>query len=1272
MAKNITKLKHRTPFKQILHFPKVVLKLFKHHWPVLVLVSITLLICFLNFEPNTFFIGWDNLPAEFNPKINITRSLFTVWQEYQSLGLLGGMSHAADLIRQIAIYLISLTSIPLSSIRYIFIFLPLFFGPLGVLFFLDRFVFSDRLGTQVSQFAAFIGALFYLLNLGTVQTFFTPFETFVYFYGFFPWLLFFLLRFIHQPRFKTFSVLLLFSVLATPSFYIETLFVVFFLSILPFFIENILREKYRLKATWITLLAFTNIFLANSFWLLPVAFFVITGGHVGELSKINTISTPEIYYRNLEFRSPLDLGLLKGFWFNFVDLSGSNNKFEFLLTVWRNHLTTPTVSLISYLLLSITLIGAFYSIKKRFPWSYATLAMAGICIFFLAGGGLFINSQIPLIGELFRSPFTKFSTPLIFAYAYFFATGSIFILDIFTFLHSRLTYPITLFTISLAIFLFISPVFSGQLVSPSMRRDIPPEYFELFDYFNQQNPATRIANFPQNNFWGWLYYDWGYRGSGFLWYGIKQPILDRAFDVWSKTSENYYEEISSALYSEDTLLFQSLLKKYSVDWILLDKHVIAPDGISDMGNAKLEKILAKTSFAHLTKKFGDKISLYRLDSDVKNFLDTTQIKVDVTPFSPLNLRPDTSWNISSDSISPRVITFQNHNQYHLQLPSLTDSEALLPVTVSYKKVGPFLVLKLVTDTPSVTINGTSSTFTTVPVITSFPLPTNNGSFVLQIDTQYFELEIPSEIENFNDYYPLTSLYLPTKNSISLKLYNGSFTQEISLDNVLKNATPKQCFVQKPNRKIEKITTSEGISLLGTDVVGCLSTPLPNQYIDGVFSYTFSYSSPTFTLGNANITNAALGAQDISQPLEPQAKPKRVRLFASTNLEPQQFNLILEANETKSIQEIHYSNIHLYFHPLISSSTFRLNPIDHQDIVLPSGDIALGFNLPKTDTIYNITQTPGSNQLFPENRNCDQFNKGDFIKTASPDGFQYQSKNAIECDFLNLRHFPHGLNYLISLDYQYQKGLPMTLCFENFSTRRCDIFERLTKTDSLQSVVNPISNSQETPGYTLHLFNQSVGNLETKNLLRSVSLNPIPLNFLKDITLASPITSESIIQPFQSTHPNEFLYTVSGNASNADTLLNLYQSRSPYWKAFLTLSSDLKASPLELILKSPFLYLVSPKLTPFDLPQNWYNSWALPKGDYTVIIVYLPQYLEFLGFVLLISTIIILIIALSYRKFSTNSAPLPSRNIFKIISRVPKIKLFKTRQSRFGQKKSLKK
>lgn len=102
-------------------------------------------------------------------------------------------------------------------------------------------------------------------------------------------------------------------------------------------------------------------------------------------------------------------------------------------------------------------------------------------------------------------------------------------------------------------------------------------------------------------------HEWGYSGSGFLWYGIEQPILDRAFDVWSPYNEGFYGEFSNALYScnptvgpglptsSSQLGFQpgflsrpgpgeqvcesqieNVLQKYDVRYVLLDESVIAP------------------------------------------------------------------------------------------------------------------------------------------------------------------------------------------------------------------------------------------------------------------------------------------------------------------------------------------------------------------------------------------------------------------------------------------------------------------------------------------------------------------------------------------------------------------------------------------------------------------------------------------------------------------------------------------------------------------------
>ncbi|MEJ2276721.1 MAG: hypothetical protein P8Y70_03075, partial [Candidatus Lokiarchaeota archaeon] len=65
--------------------------------------------------------------------------------------------------------------------------------------------------------------------------------------------------------------------------------------------------------------------------------------------------------------------------------------------------------------------------------------------------------------------------------------------------------------------------------------------FELYEFFGKAPKQARVAFFPVQTFWGWNFYSWNYRGSGFLWYGIEQPILDRAFDVWSKHNEDYYQ-----------------------------------------------------------------------------------------------------------------------------------------------------------------------------------------------------------------------------------------------------------------------------------------------------------------------------------------------------------------------------------------------------------------------------------------------------------------------------------------------------------------------------------------------------------------------------------------------------------------------------------------------------------------------------------------------------------------------------------------------------------
>jgi len=1280
--KNITKAKHRFPLRQIRHLPVF----FRRYWPIILLLLITLSLAFLNYEPGTFLIGWDNLSSELAPATNLRRAIFSVWEEYQSLGLLGGMGHAADLPRVFVLYLFSLIpGLPTSLFRYLFSFFPLVLGTIGVYLFLYHRLFKNKLDSRTVQYASFLGGLFYLLNLSTMQTFFTPFESFIYFYGAFPWMLYFITGHLEDHTWKSLLALFIVSFISAPSFYIETLFVVFLLSLIPIFIEYFSSPKKKIHSVKKIFISIFTVLIPNLFWFLPVVFFVLTNGHVGESAKINLISSPETYYRNLQFGNLSNIVLLKGYFFNFVDLSGLG-KFDYLLSVWRSHLEIPFTVFIGYLIFFIVLIGLYYSFTKKFFWAKSLFGILVICLFFLLDGGFIINNTIPLVGELFRSPFTKFSTPLSFTYACFFSIGTVFLLDIFTYLHNRFTYPLTLFTVSFLLIVFMSPSFSGNFINSNMRLTLPKEYQDLFSYLQTQDPATRIANFPQYTFWGWNYYDWGYRGSGFLWYGIKQPILDRAFDVWDKSSEKYYEEISSALFSNNQTEFEKIIDTYSINWILLDKHVISPDGKTDLGYTTLEKFLTSSSKFSLNKNFNDQIFLYqtKLSEPTQNFLSISQPITNnsepTTPFSSLSLRPNQDWtekagflSISSsitgvmpDLIGPLVpegghpgILLDSGSKpgmtsTTLSVPSFSDSEKLIPVKVEYQKLSSHLIVRLTPISPILFLDNQQINLEITPTILEIPIDQSLTTFILQIDHNFWSIQIPAEIPNVADFMSLATSYLPTNDRFPVNLYDATANNTIDLNNSFSVADPTQCYIHKLNRKIEKIVTPASVSLLGTDVVGCLSAPLPLVPPSSLISLSFTYSSPTLTPANANISDKDFSSSEIPQPLEPRSVPKPAQIFANSTGKYQQVNLILEASDTKSVQEIVYQNIGVSVFQQLFSATSQIKNIPSQEIIIKDPPNRLQVSLPVTDSTFDIRQIPESNGLFPENRNCDQFNDGKTVKIISEAGFLYQSQDAIECDYLNLRHLPHSLNYLLSFNADFQKGLPLTVCLENYSTHRCDIYERLSKTNISQSLIQPISNSAEPTGYTLHLFNQSIGSRITTNLLRSITIRPIPLNFLKDINISksssviSTVVEKSQIttSDISSNHPAEFLYTVSISSSvipsgveGSHSTLNLYQTKSSYWKAVQVSEKDLRLPTWLLVSKIFFSYPQLTKLNHYNT-NSWFSSWLLPQ--YTVIpsgvegsqntkqiylaLIYLPQYLEFIGLALIPFSLIFLIIS----------------------------------------------
>ena len=114
----------------------------KRFWSIFILIAFSAIVFFLNYEPGSWLLGWDNLVPEFNFSLNLKRSLFSAWQEYQGLGLAGGMAHGASLSRELILWILS-PLVPLHFTRYFWVFLMLIIGPVGV-WFLTDFIFNNK------------------------------------------------------------------------------------------------------------------------------------------------------------------------------------------------------------------------------------------------------------------------------------------------------------------------------------------------------------------------------------------------------------------------------------------------------------------------------------------------------------------------------------------------------------------------------------------------------------------------------------------------------------------------------------------------------------------------------------------------------------------------------------------------------------------------------------------------------------------------------------------------------------------------------------------------------------------------------------------------------------------------------------------------------------------------------------------------------------------------------------------------------------------------
>ncbi len=587
----------------------------KNLYPSILFLLVLILFLF-NYNPGTYLTGWDNLQTELYPSLGVERAFFSVWQEYQSFGLVAGMAHAADLVRAVAVWILSLL-LPQSLVRYVLHFLLVFLGALGIYTLLLTLLQSRKPSTHLHEnLYAFAGAMYYLLNFGSIQILYVPFEAFTVMYGLLPWMVLVFIHFIadHTIARRTGMAFLLINFIGTSAFVAQQNFLVYGM-VLAAFSAGYWVTHRSWKTIQRILVAFLLIGVINSFWLVPQMYFLKTNGQVVKESKMNQLATEDVKYQNLEKGTPGDFLFMNGF---FVDLQGNN---RLLFEPWRMHRENTAIMIVVGILSSIPLAGLFY--KSRFRYSIAGIYIL-VALFLIGSTPPFswANSlfrSIPIVDQIFRSPFTKWIIPysliasICFGYAMLVITSLLYRIKK---LHSYSFY----FSIGAIMLVLITsvPAFTGNYVAREMRVSVPAEYIEVMEMFRNIDPSKRIALLPDYTFWGWFNHKWGYNGSGFLWYGIKQPIVSRTFDVWNENSESYFWEIKYAIDSENKDLFEKVLEKYDIDYLIFDNSLLPISStIKGMQYDRLENLLLDSIRTVLVKE-NKYLQVYKVERDVSD------------------------------------------------------------------------------------------------------------------------------------------------------------------------------------------------------------------------------------------------------------------------------------------------------------------------------------------------------------------------------------------------------------------------------------------------------------------------------------------------------------------------------------------------------------------------------------------------------------------------------------------------------------------------------
>ena len=1228
---------------------KKYIKVFQFLLPILAVLIIEILLFKSNFLPGTWLTGWDSTQPELNIKEHLIRNLGAVWQEYRGLGVLDGMAHSVNIVHTFYIWILSLF-MQANLVRYFFVFLMHGLGGLGV-YFLVRFLFKTK-GEPAKSLSATLASAFYLFNPASIQMFYAPLELFIVHFGFLPWLVLALLNYLETGRKKDLLILFVVNLAAVSQAHVPTIFIVYALLVGALLLFNLLRNfKNNLKKS---LLALVVVFLVNAFWGLPYIYSAYKNAQVITSSKINQLSNPEIVLRNEAFGDFKSTALLKGFSLDYEDWKGES-EFGYQMESWRAWWSQKPVEIFGLILFGIASVGvvsviltrkkAIYPFATIFAISFINLGARVPIISFVRS--LFWN-YVPYYEEVFRFAYTKFAIVYALSLAILLAYSLVTVFSVKI---------LKLFSFVLALILIAGiawgnmPAFKGEFLYDRLKLEIPQEYFDVFEFFNKDEHGGRVAILPQPSFWGWEYDRWGYRGSGIIWQGISSPILHRSFDPWSKENESYYLEITDAIYRKDIESISKVLSKYQISWIVLDANIFQPGGWPEaLYFEEINDLLKSNDGFKLIGSYGD-ITVYQT-----NFVGSNNFVHEISgnyslvsdDFSYLRRDPNlpegsyvTANGISHPFASlledrPTIARVENGSIFWdidikadseiLTLPTWAEKEDLVPVDLyaTYDASGKikFRILGLF---PKIKVDGKAVTEESEGEFNIALSQTSAKLYLSFGDNNYYQIE-RKEGEQY-----IGSLLLPFSQNIPLKIYRIPDDVYFDLYTNFEGEKLRKCWQREGKEtKADVGVNGDEIRLNSTDATACLGARLPMNFTGPqLLSISLEHMSLTDTPPDTCLSKEGSSGCIGVSPFYQSGSNKNWG-SVTTFYETQEggiywLDLLSRAqDEVGAEASISYKNVLTKTYPLSAQTSVRLEEsfAPKERIVDVKGAKKISLELPLGQDLGLVKK-----EVWTDNRgglsaeNCSIFGLGEVEKIVESTGISYKASNkSINCDHFVYSGFRENQGYLLRLKGENKEGRSLKYILSNHSTRHSDLEDLLPK-GKFDATYTLLPGTNLKGEYTLVVETRSFGSETSTNFLEGIEFLPIPINWMIDLSLKPENYHDltSSIKVNNTSKKGTFFYKVE---TQGEGVIALSQAYEEGWIAISLSNSKFQ--------------ITNYKLLPHFKLNGWENGWIIenskiqiPNSKFsnhesritnpqTILIVYWPQYIGFLGLGLLMA------------------------------------------------------